>query len=111
MSFASAIWATTSSARSGMRRGSASIIRLAGCESNGGVASRLTGAKKRPALCFLSAGRETGNVLLSHSLAPHYHRGCSVSLPCSEWERVGPLRWDHQKGGGHCEFWIADCGM
>ena len=26
----------------------------------------------------------------------HYHRGCSVSLPCSEWERVGPLRWDHQ---------------
>ena len=27
----------------------------------------------------------------------HYHRGCSVSLPCSEWERVGPLRWDHQK--------------
>ena len=30
----------------------------------------------------------------------HYHRGCSVSLPCSEWERVGPLRYDHQKAGG-----------
>jgi hypothetical protein len=29
----------------------------------------------------------------------HYHRGCSVSLPCSEWERVGPLRDDHQKAG------------
>src|SRR5262245_19495866 len=29
----------------------------------------------------------------------HYHRGCSVSLPCSEWERVVPLRYDHQKAG------------
>jgi hypothetical protein len=25
-----------------------------------------------------------------------YHRGCSVSLPCSEWERVVPLRYCHQ---------------
>ena len=41
-------------------------------------------------------GRKTGDVLLSHKLDMHYHRGCSVSLPCSEWERVGPLRWDHQ---------------
>ena len=41
--------------------------------------------------------RETGDVLLSHTLEMHYHRGCSVSLPCSEWERVGPLRYDHQK--------------
>src|SRR5258708_4945333 len=30
----------------------------------------------------------------------HYHWGCSVSLPCSEWERVGPLRSDHQKLAG-----------
>jgi hypothetical protein len=29
----------------------------------------------------------------------HYHWGCSVSLPCSEWERVVPLRYDHQKAG------------
>jgi hypothetical protein len=29
----------------------------------------------------------------------HYHWGCSVSLPCSEWERVGPLRYNHQKAG------------
>jgi hypothetical protein len=42
-------------------------------------------------------GRKTGDVLLSRKLYKHYHRGCSVSLPCSEWERVGPLRWDHQK--------------
>ena len=39
----------------------------------------------------------SGDVLLSHSLSPYYHRGCSVSLPCSEWERVGPLRYCHQK--------------
>jgi len=35
----------------------------------------------------------SGDVLLSHGLSPYYHRGCSVSLPCSEWERVGPLRY------------------
>src|SRR5271165_5491463 len=41
----------------------------------------------------------SGNVLLSHNLEMHYHWGCSVSLPCSEWERVVPLRYDHQKAG------------
>src|SRR5437879_4011579 len=39
----------------------------------------------------------SGDVLLSHSLSPYYHRGCSVSLPCSEWERVVPLRYYHQR--------------
>src|SRR6266480_2867842 len=39
----------------------------------------------------------SGDVLLSHGLSPHYHRGCSVSLPCSEWERVVPLRYYHQR--------------
>src|SRR5437660_8648775 len=39
----------------------------------------------------------SGDVLLSHNLSSHYHRGCSVSLPCSEWERVVPLRYYHQK--------------
>jgi hypothetical protein len=34
----------------------------------------------------------SGDVLLSHGLSPYYHRGCSVSLPCSEWERVVPPR-------------------
>src|ERR1700726_692861 len=38
----------------------------------------------------------SGDVLLSHGLSPYYHRGCSVSLPCSEWERVGPVRDSHQ---------------
>ena len=40
----------------------------------------------------------------------HYHRGCSVSLPCSEWERVGPLRSDHQKRRAG-RLRIADCGL
>ena len=43
-----------------------------------------------------SGAFSSGDVLLSHGLSPYYHRGCSVSLPCSEWERVGPLRYDHQ---------------
>src|SRR3954447_24316710 len=38
----------------------------------------------------------SGDVLLSRGLSPYYHRGCSVSLPCSEWERVVPLRYCHQ---------------
>jgi hypothetical protein len=38
----------------------------------------------------------SGDVLLSHGLSPYYHRGCSVSLPCSKWERVVPLRYSHQ---------------
>ena len=39
----------------------------------------------------------SGDVLLSHGLSPYYHWGCSVSLPCSEWERVEPLRYYHQR--------------
>ena len=42
-------------------------------------------------------GFSSGDVLLSRGLSPHYHRGCSVSLPCSEWERVVPLRYYHQR--------------
>ena len=48
----------------------------------------------------------SGDVLLSHNLSSHYHRGCSVSLPCSEWERVVPLRYDHQRDE---EFANCDC--
>jgi hypothetical protein len=39
----------------------------------------------------------SGDVLLSRGLSPYYHWGCSVSLPCSGWERVGPLRYCHQR--------------
>src|SRR5204862_2568459 len=46
----------------------------------------------------------SGDVLLSHDLSSHYHRGCSVSLPCSEWERVVPLRDDHQRSEPEWRF-------
>jgi hypothetical protein len=46
----------------------------------------------------------SGDVLLSHGLSPYYHRGCSLSLPCSEWERVGPLRYCHQSAEPHGRF-------
>src|SRR4051794_34020140 len=52
---------------------------------------------KSPATRFQARGSCSGDVLLSHNLSPHYHRGCSVSLPCSEWERVVPLRYYHQR--------------
>ena len=47
---------------------------------------------KRPAHLAMNWALCSGDVLLSHGLSPYYHRGCSVSLPCSEWERVVPLR-------------------
>ena len=46
----------------------------------------------------------SGDVLLSRGLSPYYHRGCSVSLPCSKWERVGPLRYYHQSAEPHWQF-------
>ena len=61
-------------------------------------------AKKCPVPCFQDTGHNTGSDLLSHNLEMHYHRLSSVSLPCSEWERVGPLR-------GTTRFRNADCGI
>jgi hypothetical protein len=59
----------------------------------------------------------SGDVLLSHGLSPYYHRGCSVSLPCSEWERVVPLRYSHQNSAPRFsaqnsgELTISDCRL
>src|ERR1700675_353618 len=63
--------------------------------------------KKTRLIVSNEPGRNSGDVLLSHNLSSHYHRGCSVSLPCSEWERVGPLRYDHQRAG---EAEATPCG-
>ena len=52
--------------------------------------------KKKPST-LTSKVLGSGDVLLSHNLSSYYHRGCSVSLPCSEWERVVPLRYYHQR--------------
>ena len=56
---------------------------------------RRVGVHKKPST-LTSKVLGSGDVLLSHGLSPYYHRGCSVSLPCSEWERVVPLRYCHQ---------------
>ena len=45
-----------------------------------------------------------GSYLLSRDLSSDYHRRADVSLPGSEWIRVGPSGYDHQasKGGMLC---------
>src|SRR6266702_260659 len=68
--------------------------------------------KKKPST-LTSKVLGSGDVLLSHGLSPYYHRGCAVSLPCSEWERVEPLRDSHQSrealallgSGGDGQHW------
>ena len=37
-----------------------------------------------------------GSYLLSRDLSSDYHRRADVSLPGSEWDRVGPSGCDHQ---------------
>lgn len=62
-----------------------------------------------PASCLISFRRAeqlmqtSGSYLLSQKLYDHYHRQRSVSLPCSEWERVGPLLKGHQKSIHHLQ--------
>ena len=40
-----------------------------------------------------------GSYLLSRDLSSDYHRRADVSLPGSEWDRVGPSGYDHQVSG------------
>ena len=40
--------------------------------------------------------RNPGGYLLSRDLSSDYHRRADVSLPGSEWDRVGPSGYDHQ---------------
>ena len=49
---------------------------------------------------FRSAGFVyPGSYLLSRDLSSDYHRRTDVSLPGSEWDRVGPSGYDHQVSG------------
>ena len=43
-----------------------------------------------------------GGYLLSRDLSSDYHRRADVSLPGSEWDRVGPSGYDHQVAGKCC---------
>ena len=40
-----------------------------------------------------------GSYLLSRDQSSDYHRRADVSLPGSEWDRVGPSGYDHQVSG------------
>ena len=43
-----------------------------------------------------------GSYLLSRDLSSDYHRRADVSLPGSEWDRVGPSGYDHQASAVLC---------
>ena len=55
--------------------------------------------KKEPRLLAIDqqTGLITGDDLLSQDLSSHYHRRARVSLPGSEWDRVVPPCYGHQK--------------
>ena len=56
------------------------------------------GCTKKPGFIgYDEAGHRRGNDLLSQGLSPHYHRRNSVSLPGSEWDRVVPPCYGHQR--------------
>ncbi len=57
------------------------------------------GVKKEPRLLASDqqTGLITGGDLLSQDLSSHYHRRTRVSLPGSEWDRVVPPCYGHQK--------------
>ena len=56
--------------------------------------------KRRAPQSVNSAGLvDPGSYLLSRDLSSDYHRRADVSLPGSEWDRVGPSGYDHQVSG------------
>ena len=62
--------------------------------------------KRRSPQTFRFAGFVyPGSYLLSRDLSSDYHRRADVSLPGSEWDRVGPSGYDHQASG--CVAWLA----
>ena len=64
------------------------------------TANVLARAKRKAPQNFRSAGLiNPGSYLLSRDLSSDYHRRADVSLPGSEWVRVGPSGYDHQVSG------------
>ena len=48
-----------------------------------------------------------GGYLLSRDLSSDYHRRADVSLPGSEWDRVGPSGYDHQAAASQVSLSIS----
>ena len=61
---------------------------------------------RRPQTFRSAAFINPGSYLLSRDLSSDYHRRADVSLPGSEWDRVGPSGYDHQASGS---FSLAAC--
>ena len=51
---------------------------------------------EEPVQGYLNGLVDPGSYLLSRDLSSDYHRRADVSLPGSEWDRVGPSGYDHQ---------------
>ena len=52
--------------------------------------------QRTPPSVSLAGFVSPGGYLLSRDLSSDYHRRADVSLPGSEWDRVGPSGYDHQ---------------
>ncbi len=61
------------------------------------IARRLK--RRSPPSVSLAGFVDPGSYLLSRDLSSDYHRRADVSLPGSEWDRVGPSGYDHQASG------------
>ena len=55
--------------------------------------------RRSPPSVSLAGFVDPGSYLLSRDLSSDYHRRADVSLPGSEWNRVGPSGYDHQASG------------
>ena len=110
---ASARWEANEKFPCGLRRSwlLSSALRAEISSPAGEICSRL--CREISSLCervnFFSSGKEIspgffrirgfiypGSYLLSRDLSSDYHRRADVSLPGSEWDRVGPSGYDHQ---------------
>ena len=52
--------------------------------------------RRSPPSVSLAGFVDPGSYLLSRDLSSDYHRRADVSLPGSEWDRVGPSGYDHR---------------
>ena len=64
--------------------------------------------RRSPPSVSLAGFVDPGSYLLSRDLSSDYHRRADVSLPGSEWDRVGPSGYDHQASGSRASA-VAFC--
>ena len=76
--------------------------------------------RRSPPSVSLAGFVDPGSYLLSRDLSSDYHRRADVSLPGSEWDRVGPSGYDHQAAASQvflsirlpvCQCCLVLCGI